>query len=260
LIRPNAGSIKFKGNDLLPMTKAKERMFRREMQMVFQDPYASLNPRIKIGEAIAEPIKANRVFEDKKVIAARVAELLEMVGLSSDVAQSYPHEFSGGQRQRIGIARALGVSPEFLVCDEVVSALDVSIQAQILNLFSELKSRLNLTYIFISHDFSVIRHVSDHILVMYLGEIIEIAQVDALFLKPLHPYTRALISAIPEPDVQNRSGKIILEGDIPSAADPPPGCRFSTRCYMANDRCRLEHPELLQYEQQHFVRCPYAEV
>jgi ABC-type oligopeptide transport system ATPase subunit len=181
LIRPNAGSIKFKGNDLLPMTKAKERMFRREMQMVFQDPYASLNPRIKIGEAIAEPIKANRVFEDKKVIAARVAELLEMVGLSSDVAQSYPHEFSGGQRQRIGIARALGVSPEFLVCDEVVSALDVSIQAQILNLFSELKSRLNLTYIFISHDFSVIRHVSDHILVMYLGEIIEIAQVDAVF-------------------------------------------------------------------------------
>jgi len=258
LIEPNAGSVRFKGVDLFPMTRSKESTFRREMQMVFQDPYASLNPRIKIGEAIAEPIRANKVMEGRGRIDARVAELLEMVGLSPDVAHSYPHEFSGGQRQRIGIARALGVSPEFLVCDEVVSALDVSIQSQILNLFAELKEKLGLTYIFISHDFSVIRHVSDHILVMYLGEAVEIAPVDKLFQNPMHPYTRALISAIPEPDLDTASEKIILEGDIPNAAAPPQGCRFSTRCYMAQDQCRIRHPELVAFGENHFVRCPLA--
>jgi oligopeptide/dipeptide ABC transporter ATP-binding protein len=258
LIEPNAGSVRFKGVDLFSMTKSKESTFRREMQMVFQDPYASLNPRIKIGEAIAEPIRANRVMDGKSRIEARVAELLEMVGLSADVAHSYPHEFSGGQRQRIGIARALGVSPEFLVCDEVVSALDVSIQSQILNLFAELKEKLGLTYIFISHDFSVIRHVSDHILVMYLGEAVEIAPVDELFQNPAHPYTRALISAIPEPDLDVASEKIILEGDIPSAEAPPRGCRFSTRCYMAREECGIRHAEMASIGENHLVRCSFA--
>ncbi len=258
LIEPTSGTATFDGIDLFPMDPAKEAVLRRKMQMVFQDPYASLNPRLKIGAAIAEPIRANKVLSGRKEIEARVAELLDLVGLPPEAAHSYPHEFSGGQRQRVGIARALGVSPEFIVCDEVVSALDVSIQAQILNLFAELKARLGLTYIFISHDFSVIKHVSDHILVMYLGEIVEIAPSEKLFEEPAHPYTRALISAIPEPDVDTVSDKILLEGDIPSAVSPPPGCRFSTRCYMAREECRSVHPALEARGDGHFVRCPYS--
>lgn len=256
LIEPTSGSASYDGVDLFPMNPANETMLRRRMQMVFQDPYASLNPRLKVGEAIAEPIRANKVLAGRKEIGERVAQLLDMVGLPPESAHSYPHEFSGGQRQRIGIARALGVSPEFIVCDEVVSALDVSIQAQILNLFAELKQRLGLTYIFISHDFAVIKHVSDKIMVMYLGEIVEIAPADKLFENPAHPYTRALISAIPEPDVDDSAGKIILEGDIPSAIEPPPGCRFRSRCYIAGAGCDSAHPELTAFGEDHFVRCP----
>jgi len=258
LITPSAGSATFMGIQLFPMDRANESILRRKMQMVFQDPYASLNPRLKIGETIAEPIRANGVLSGRAAVDARVRELLDMVGLPQEAAHSYPHEFSGGQRQRIGIARALGVEPEFLVCDEVVSALDVSIQAQILNLFAELKERLGLTYIFISHDFSVIRHVSDHILVMYLGEIVEIAPAEVLFENPGHPYTRALISAIPEPDVDAVSEKILLEGDMASAVSPPPGCRFSTRCYMARKECATAHPGLETRGEGHRVRCPYS--
>jgi oligopeptide/dipeptide ABC transporter ATP-binding protein len=258
LIEPTSGSANYGGIELYPMERSKEAFLRRKMQMVFQDPYASLNPRLKIGEAIAEPIRANRVLSGKKAIDARVRELLDMVGLPADAAHSYPHEFSGGQRQRVGIARALGVEPEFIVCDEVVSALDVSIQAQILNLFAELKARLGLTYIFISHDFSVIKHVSDQIMVMYLGEIVEIAPTDRLFEEAAHPYTRALISAIPEPDVDFQSEKILLEGDIPSAVSPPSGCRFRTRCYMAKEECASLHPGLEPYGEGHLVRCPFS--
>ena len=258
LIEPTSGSASFDGIELFPMNPSKEAMLRRKMQMVFQDPYASLNPRLKIGEAIAEPIRANGVLSGKKRIGERVAELLDLVGLPPEAAHSYPHEFSGGQRQRVGIARALGVSPEFIVCDEVVSALDVSIQAQILNLFAELKERLGLTYIFISHDFSVIKHVSDDIMVMYLGEIVEIAPAEKLFEDPAHPYTRALISAIPEPDVDVVTEKILLEGDIPSAVSPPSGCRFSSRCYMARGECASIHPALEACGEGHFVRCPYS--
>lgn len=258
LISPTAGTAAFQGIELFPMNRAKEPLLRRKMQMVFQDPYASLNPRLKISEAIAEPIRANRVLSGRKSIEERVRKLLDIVGLPPEAAHAYPHEFSGGQRQRIGIARALGVEPEFIVCDEVVSALDVSIQAQILNLFAELKERLGLTYIFISHDFSVIKHVSDKIVVMYLGEIVEIAPTDRLFDEPAHPYTRALISAIPEPDVDFHADKILLEGDIPSAVSPSSGCRFRTRCYMACEECSSYHPGLEPRGIGHFVRCPYC--
>lgn len=258
LIQPSAGEASFEGIRLFPIEKGKEPFLRRKMQMVFQDPYASLNPRLKIGETIAEPVRTNGLRNGRKEVDHRVKELLEMVGLSPDAAHDYPHEFSGGQRQRIGIARALGVEPEFLVCDEVVSALDVSIQAQILNLFAELKERLGLTYIFISHDFSVIKHVSDRIMVMYLGEIVEIAPTDALFEAPSHPYTKALISAIPEPDEDVKAEKIILEGDIPSAVSPPSGCRFRTRCYMAKPECSKEHPGLEPVADGHLTRCPFC--
>jgi len=258
LTSPTEGRAAFQGVELFPMDRGGEAMFRRKMQMVFQDPYASLNPRFKIGEAIAEPIRANRVLSGRKTITKRVGELLDLVGLPPEAAQSYPHEFSGGQRQRVGIARALGVEPECIVCDEVVSALDVSIQAQILNLFAALKERLGLTYLFISHDFSVIKHVSDHIMVMYLGEIVEIAPTEGLFDDPAHPYTRALISAIPDPDMDNHADKILLEGDIPSAVSPPSGCRFRTRCYMARRECSSVHPELESRGEGHRVRCPYS--
>jgi oligopeptide/dipeptide ABC transporter ATP-binding protein len=258
LIEPSSGSAVFDGVPLFPMEAQKEAMLRRKMQMVFQDPYASLNPRLKIGEAIAEPIRANRVIQGRAAIERRVRELLDLVGLPPDAAHSYPHEFSGGQRQRVGIARALGVEPEFIVCDEVVSALDVSIQAQILNLFAELKDRLGLTYIFISHDFSVIKHVSDHILVMYLGEIVEIAPADELFGNSCHPYTRALISAIPEPDPEFKVEKILLEGDMPNALEPPSGCHFRTRCWIARESCAVKHPELEPVGPGHLVRCPWC--
>lgn len=258
LIQPSAGEASFEGIPLFPMDKGNETLLRRKMQMVFQDPYASLNPRLKIGETIAEPIRTLGLRKGRKAVDERVRELLDMVGLSPDAAHDYPHEFSGGQRQRIGIARALGVEPEFIVCDEVVSALDVSIQAQILNLFAELKQRLGLTYIFISHDFSVIKHVSDRIMVMYLGEIVEIAPVDELFESCSHPYTKALISSIPELDADVRTEKILLEGDIPSAVSPPSGCRFRTRCYMARPECAREAPALLPVGEGHFSRCPYC--
>mgnify|MGYP000988649114 FL=1 len=223
--------------------------------MVFQDPYASLNPRIKIGDAIAEPLVANRVVSSYGEARKKVYELLELVGLQTELYERYPYEFSGGQRQRISIARALALEPKILVCDEAVSALDVSVQAQILNLFNSLKKQLDLTYLFISHDLSVVKHISDRIMVMYLGEIMELAPTDKIFERTLHPYTEALISAIPEPKSKEKRKRIILEGDIPSPIDPPMGCRFASRCFKAMEICKNEHPQILEVQPNHFVRC-----
>ncbi len=255
LLEPTKGVVKYKGQDISKMRLMDFKKIRSEIQMVFQDPYASLNPKIKIGDTIAEPIRVNKLMTDKKEIKKRVEELLELVGLKKEMYSRYPHEFSGGQRQRISIARAIALNPKILVCDEAVSALDVSVQAQILNLLNALKKKFNFTYIFIGHDLSVVRYVSDRILVMYLGEVVELAETEALFKKTYHPYTEALVSAIPEPRLDNRGQRIILEGDIPSPIDPPDGCRFSGRCFKAFDKCKSCHPELKEIEPGHFVRC-----
>ena len=258
LIEPSTGTIRFDGEDVTRVTGAAQRAMRRRMQIVFQDPYASLNPRLTVAETIAEPMLVHGIG-DAASRKKRVEELLSLVGLRAFHAQRYPHEFSGGQRQRIGIARALSVQPDLVVCDEPVSALDVSIQAQVVNLLKDLQRRFGLAYLFIAHDLAVVKHVADRIAVMYLGQIVETASKQDLFASPRHPYTRALLAAIPHPDPQRRGQVKPLGGDVPSPMNPPPGCRFHTRCAFAQDRCRQEAPELRTLAQGHQAACHFAE-
>jgi len=247
LYRPTAGQVLFDGVDLCKVGGEQLRRTRRRLQMIFQDPYASLNPRMTVGDIIGEPIEIHGLAKSRKERLERVQELLRVVGLNPYFSNRYPHEFSGGQRQRIGVARALAVQPEFIVCDEPISALDVSIQAQIINLLEELQSEFGLTYLFIAHDLSVVRHISDRVAVMYLGKIVEIATRDELYFNPLHPYTKALLSAVPIPDplVEEKRERVILVGDVPSPVNPPKGCRFHTRCPIVIDICKEADPEFL---------------
>jgi len=256
LIEADAGTIRFDGSDVRGLDRNGLRHLRAEMQMVFQDPYASLNPRMTIGDAIAEPLMLHDIGSAAGR-PARVAELLSVVGLRAQHARRYPHEFSGGQRQRIGIARALAADPKFLVCDEPVSALDVSIQAQIINLLQALKGRFGLSLVFIAHDLAVVRHVADRIAVMYLGKIVETAPTRGLFSTPRHPYTRALLAAVPVPDPTLRRERILLAGEVPSPLAPPPGCRFHTRCVFAQERCRREEPALTADAAGHATACHF---
>jgi len=249
-----AGEVKFKGKDLYSLSKQELRQVRPEMQLVFQDPYGSLNPRMRIGDAIGEAL-LDHGRASKAEVREKVLETLALCGLSSSHIDRYPHEFSGGQRQRVGIARAIILNPEFLVADAPVSALDVSIQAQIINLFSDLRERQGLTYLFISHDLSVVEHLCSTIGVMYLGSMVEMAPRDELFAQPLHPYTRALLSAVPIPDPTLKRERIVLRGDIPSPVDPPSGCKFHTRCPVATDACREQAPEFREVASGHFVAC-----
>ncbi|MEX0683571.1 MAG: dipeptide ABC transporter ATP-binding protein [Dehalococcoidia bacterium] len=245
LYKPTTGSVLFQGKDLVTMKGGDLRRMRRNMQMIFQDPYASLNPRMTVGAIIAEPLIIHGLAKGRKDRNEKVQELMQVVGLNPYYANRYPHEFSGGQRQRIGIARALAVQPDFIVCDEAVSALDVSIQAQIINLLQDLQERFGLTYLFIAHDLSVVRHISDRVCVMYLGKMMELADRVELYERPLHPYTKALLSAVPIPDpaVESKRERIILTGDVPSPLHPPSGCVFHTRCPIAIDECRQVIPE-----------------
>lgn len=256
LYEPTAGKILYDGVDI---TNVNMLPYRRKMQIVFQDPYASLNPRMTIADIIGEPIDIHKLASSKKERSEKIMELLERVGLNSEHANRYPHEFSGGQRQRVGIARALAVDPEFIVCDEPVSALDVSIQAQIINMFEELQEEMGLTYLFIAHDLSVVKHISDRIGVMYLGKIVELADSHELTFHGVHPYTKSLISAIPIPDpkVNRKRKRIVLEGDVPSPLDPPSGCRFRTRCPYATELCAKQEPELREISNGHYVACHY---
>jgi len=245
LIEPTAGRIQFDGREVSAMDRGALQRLRREMQIIFQDPYASLNPRMTVGAIVGEALVIHRLAPDARAFEARVVELLETVGLNADHRRRYPHEFSGGQRQRIGIARALAVSPRLIVCDEPVSALDVSIQAQVINLLEDLQARFGLAYLFIAHDLSVVEHISNRVAVMYLGRIVEIAPARALYASPRHPYTQALLSAVPIPDpAARRRQRILIEGDVPNAIRPPPGCHFHPRCPQAFERCRREAPRL----------------
>ena len=257
LIEPTDGKIIFDGVDVAALNQKELRAMRRNMQLVFQDPYSSLNPRMTVSQLIREPIVLNKILTDKDAIDKRVEELMETVGLAQRLVNTFPHELDGGRRQRIGIARALAMNPKFIVCDEPVSALDVSIQAQILNLLKKLQRELGLTYIFITHDLSVVNHFSDDIAVMYLGKIIEKAPTEELFAHPLHPYTQALLSAIPIPDVDVQEERILLKGEITSPIDPPDECRFAKRCRYACEACRQRTPELVEVTPGHFVACPY---
>ncbi|MBI3710381.1 MAG: dipeptide ABC transporter ATP-binding protein [Proteobacteria bacterium] len=256
IVEPTAGSIRFKGEDVTAVDRGGLHRLRRHMQMIFQDPYSSLNPKLPVGEAIGEPLRVRGLLKGR-ALAERVAELLTLVGLGPEHRGRYPHEFSGGQRQRLVIARALALSPDLIVCDEPVSALDVSIRSQILNLLVALQQRLGMAYVFISHDLSVIRHISDRVVVMYLGHVVEVADRDVLFARPLHPYTQALISAIPLPDPQAQRAKrrIILKGELPSPTEPLTGCPFHTRCPLAEDRCRHVKPALERKASGAYVAC-----
>ncbi|GGI98630.1 ABC transporter ATP-binding protein [Neoroseomonas lacus] len=258
LIEPSAGTINFEGVNVTRSAGAAQRAMRRRMQIVFQDPYASLNPRLTVADTIAEPMIVHGIG-DTASRRKRVEELLGLVGLRPFHAQRYPHEFSGGQRQRIGIARALSVQPDLVVCDEPVSALDVSIQAQVVNLLKDLQRRFGLAYLFIAHDLAVVKHVADRVAVMYLGQIVETARKGDLFTTPRHPYTRALLAAIPHPDPQRRGQVKPLGGDVPSPMNPPPGCRFHTRCPFAQERCRIEAPALRRMADGHEAACHFAE-
>ncbi len=254
LYEPTSGKILYEGKDI---TKVDMLPYRRKMQIVFQDPYASLNPRMTVGDIVGEPIDIHKLADSKNDRLDKIITMLERVGLNSEHANRYPHEFSGGQRQRVGIARALAVNPEFIVCDEPVSALDVSIQAQIVNMFEQLQEEMGLTYLFIAHDLSVVKHISRRIGVMYLGKLVEIADSYELAFHHVHPYTKSLISAIPIPDpvVSREKKRIVLEGDVPSPLNPPSGCRFRTRCAYATDICAENEPELRQVGNGHFVAC-----
>ncbi|MBI5955688.1 MAG: ATP-binding cassette domain-containing protein [Chloroflexi bacterium] len=256
LYRPTAGQVLFEGQDLCKMGGERLRQMRRRMQMIFQDPYASLNPRMTVGNIIGEPMEIHNLAKGKDK-QEKVQELLRVVGLNPYFSNRYPHEFSGGQRQRIGVARALAVQPEFIVCDEPISALDVSIQAQIINLLEELQAEFHLTYLFIAHDLSVVRHLSDRVAVMYLGKIVELATRQEIYEKPLHPYTKALLSAVPIPDptVEARRERIILVGDVPSPVNPPSGCNFHTRCPIAIPLCSEQEPAFVDKGVDHWAAC-----
>lgn len=255
LLEPTDGEIFFEGRDIVKLDDSQMRRMRKEMQIIFQDPFASLNPRKTVSEIIGQPLQINGIVPDKRQRQARVLELMEMVGLAERLVNTYPHELDGGRRQRIGIARALALDPKFIVCDEPVSALDVSIQAQILNLLRTLQRDLNLTYIFITHDLSVVNYFAQDIAVMYLGMLIEKASSERLFERPQHPYTQALLSAIPVPDIRHRNERIILRGEISSPIDPAPGCRFAPRCNYMMDICTKETPEMREIDEGHFVAC-----
>ncbi len=256
LIEPTSGEVTFQGQSVTHAGKEELRALARDMQIIFQDPYASLNPRMTVSAIIGEALTIHKLTKTRQEYDARIVQLLETVGLSADHMRRYPHEFSGGQRQRIGIARALAVDPKLVVCDEAVSALDVSIQAQVINLLEDLRAQFNLTYIFIAHDLSVVEHISHRVAVMYLGRIVEIAPAQLLYTNPLHPYTEALLSAVPIPDPKVKRKRIMLQGDVPSPIHPPPGCHFHTRCPIAKKGlCDVEKPELKQSAPGHWVSC-----
>lgn len=257
LYEPTEGELYFEGEDIYKLSRHNMKPIRRNIQMIFQDPYASLNPRMTVEEIIAEPLDIHGIYKSDKQKRERVFELLELVGLNEEHALRFPHEFSGGQRQRIGVARSLALNPKFIVCDEPISALDVSIQAQVVNLLKNLQTQMGLTYLFIAHDLSMVRYISDRVGVMYLGMMMELAKSEELYDNPIHPYTQALLSAIPipDPEVQRSRKRIILEGDVPSPIDPPPGCRFADRCFYAIDECRKTTPEFEEVRPNHFVAC-----
>ncbi|MFZ5642060.1 MAG: ABC transporter ATP-binding protein [Bacillota bacterium] len=257
LMEPTGGRVYFKGKDVFKLGRKEMRSLRRDMQMIFQDPYASLNPRMTVGDIIAEPLKIYKAASGAE-LQKRVHDLLCCVGLAAFHYRRYPHEFSGGQRQRVGIARALALNPKLIICDEPVSALDVSIQSQVLNLLKELQQEFGLTYLFIAHGLNVVKHVSSRVGVMYLGKMVELSEVDDLYSNPLHPYTRALLSAVPVPDPRAKKERIILTGDVPSPVNPPPGCRFHTRCYLCSDICKVEDPQFRNMGNGHFVACHLA--
>ena len=258
LYEPTDGKIFYDGVDI---TNVNMLPYRRKMQIVFQDPYASLNPRMTVGDIVGEPIDIHKLISNKKERREKIIYLLDRVGLNSEHATRFPHEFSGGQRQRIGIARALAVDPEFIVCDEPISALDVSIQAQIINMFEDLQNEMGLTYLFIAHDLSIVKHISNRVGVMYLGKLVELASSVELYKKPLHPYTRSLLSAIPiaDPNISKERSRIVLQGDVPSPLNPPSGCRFRTRCPLATEICSQEEPEFKDYGSKHFVACHHVQ-
>ena len=258
LYEPTEGKIFYDGVDI---TNVNMLPYRRKMQIVFQDPYASLNPRMTVGDIVGEPIDIHKLISNKKERREKIIYLLDRVGLNSEHATRFPHEFSGGQRQRIGIARALAVDPEFIVCDEPISALDVSIQAQIINMFEDLQNEMGLTYLFIAHDLSIVKHISNRVGVMYLGKLVELASSVELYKKPLHPYTRSLLSAIPiaDPNMSKERSRIVLQGDVPSPLNPPSGCRFRTRCPLATEICAQEEPEFKDYGSKHFVACHHVQ-
>ena len=259
LIEPTSGEVFFEGKDVAKLSKTEMRHMRKDMQIIFQDPYSSLDPKKTINQIISEPIRLNKILTNKHQIEDRVLELMDTVGLAERLINSYPHELDGGRRQRIGIARALALEPQFIVCDEPVSALDVSIQAQILNLMMDLQEEKKLTYMFITHDLSVVKHISDHIGVMYLGKLVEKCETRELFKNQLHPYTKALLSAIPRIDIDNPSKRTILRGEITSPIDPKPGCRFAPRCPYATKACFEQDPELRELAPGHFVSCHRVE-
>lgn len=261
LINPTSGKFHFDGEDIFAASEAKMRSLRRQMQIIFQDPYGSLNPRMTVANIVGEALSAHKIATGSKR-REMVCELMEKAGLSADYINRYPHEFSGGQRQRIGIARALALNPAFIICDEPVSALDVSIQSQIINLLQDLQEELGLTYLFIAHDLAVVEHISDVVAVMYLGKIVEIADSKEIYIKPQHPYTQALMSAIPIPDPQHRGKRIVLTGEVPSALNPPHGCAFNPRCPKAKPECKLKTPELKAKDSanlNHKVACFYPD-
>lgn len=252
-----AGEVLFKGRDVHTMKGQERKDFTKSVQTIFQDPYASLDPRMKVGDIVAEGLRIHHMVSGKQEEREAVQELLNQVGLQAEHASRYIHEFSGGQRQRVGIARALAIKPEFLVCDEPISALDVSIQAQIVNLLQKMQEKLGLTYLFVAHDLSMVRHISDQVAVMYLGKIMELTSSEELYTHPAHPYTQALLSAIPipDPDVEERRERIVLKGDVPSPIAPPPGCRFCSRCRFADEKCRTEEPQMKKIGEGHYAAC-----
>jgi len=260
LYDPTEGELIFNGKNIYELSSSEMQEVRRDFQIIFQDPYASLNPRMTVEDIVAEPLDIHKAYKSKKERRNRVIELLELVGLNEEHAMRFPHEFSGGQRQRVGIARALALNPKFIVCDEPISALDVSIQAQVVNLLKDLQEKLGLTYLFIAHDLSMVRYISDRVGVMYLGHMMEIAKSEELYISPIHPYTRALLSAIPipDPDIQRGRERIMLEGDVPSPINPKEGCRFVDRCFYAIPKCREITPTLEEVKENHFVACHRA--